>query len=114
MTFWNPPHTGQMMLNSDATCFDDGSRGLGFSLWDSIGQVLMETSRWIPYLNNPAKGEALAIIFALQCLDEVVFSKLEIESDNSQLILYLQRYSASQISLGLLVQDILSLSNNFV
>lgn len=62
-------------------------------------------------LNSPTEGEILAIIFCLQLSNEAVFSYLQVESENIQLILYLQRHSSFLNDLNLLVKDVLSLSS---
>lgn len=56
----------------------------------------------------------MAISFGLKLAGEAIFSRIEIELNNLQLIRNLQKQSAPLTSLSMLEEVILALSNNFV
>lgn len=94
----------------DVTYFQESSGGLGFILREPEGHFLMSASKW---LSNPLEEEAMAMIFGLQVLSEVSFPTLKAETDNLHLALLLQCHYFPLNCLGLLVDDILTLSRFF-
>lgn len=73
----------------------------------------MAGAKWLHSSFPLMEGKAKAIVWAMQTAKEVDCQRLEIESDNSQVVSYINKHLPPLNPLGLLVEDIISLSKFF-
>lgn len=64
--------------------FDDRSAGFGSIFRDHTNNVVIAALGWVPSMSSTLKGEAQALIWALQLTDQVGFQLLEVEIGNLQ------------------------------
>lgn len=81
--FWRHPMAESFKLNSDAAIFGDSSGGLAMVIRDAAGRVILAASKFIPTAFLPAYMEAKALWFGLDLDQQVSFTSMEVESDNS-------------------------------
>ena len=109
------PLVGLVKINFDGAIFGASNMsGIGVVIRDSNGDVLASCSQKIRQAYKAEKIEALAAFKALSFAFELGFHSAILEGDSLGLIQALKSKERSLSPMGLLIEDVKVLANNFV
>ena len=112
---WSCPPGGLVKINFDGAIFGASNMsGIGVVIRDSNGDVLTSCSKKIPQAYKAEEIEALAAFKALSFAFVLGFSSAILEGDSLGLIQALKSEERSLSPMGLLIEDVKVLANNFV
>lgn len=107
---WYPPPMDVYKLNTDAAVFKSHQIGCGGVVRDSVGEVVMATSKLMDGIVDPEVAEALSARHGMQTALEAGYSALILEVDCVKLFNYLKAGRSESSPFGRVVQDILNLA----
>jgi ribonuclease HI len=111
---WSPPPEGTVYINCDAALFSSSHRmGLGVVIRNHIGQCVAACSELHEEVTTPEIAEALALRRALSLAGDEGFSKIMVVSDCLSLVQRVLAPSVDRSSVGVVVQDIKALAQDF-
>jgi ribonuclease HI len=111
---WSPPPEGTVYINCDAALFSSSRRmGLGAVIRNHIGQCVATCSELHEEVTMPEVVEALALRRALSLAGDEGFSKIMVVLDCLSLVQRVLAPSMDHISVGVVVQDIKALAQDF-
>lgn len=98
-TAWNKPRVGYMKLNVDAGFDHDTLDGtVGAVLRDHNGKFIAATNERLNFCYDPFSVEAISVRFGLNLAKLVGCSKVEVVSDNTEVIAALHEGSSSSVA----------------
>ncbi|XP_043700207.1 uncharacterized protein LOC122650909 [Telopea speciosissima] len=111
---WSKPPPGYFKVNCDTSFLQhNASGGLGYIIRDSLGRVIAAVSQPSQF-TSPLQGEALAPrTVLLEAISETL-DRVHVESDNRDLILYLENPGkAPPSTLSPILEDIRFIASQF-
>ncbi|KAJ8445553.1 hypothetical protein Cgig2_012441 [Carnegiea gigantea] len=112
-THWRPPPSGLWKINFDVACLDGVGHGYGFVIRDLAGDAVAMGVEQGSTVTVPDIEEAKACLFAMRRAWEAGYRTAIVEGGNLKLISKLKSKSSLNNELGLIIDEILSLSNSF-
>nr|XP_023903860.1 uncharacterized protein LOC112015657 [Quercus suber] len=114
-TRWRPPQDGFVKINFDGAVFcHSNSSGVGAVIWNHDGAVMASYAEKLNQAYKAEEIEALAALKAVQFAYNLGFQKVILEGDSLGLIKALKAEEHNLSLLGLLVEDVKLVANNFV
>lgn len=110
---WNPPPSGWIKLNLDASCAADGTTGLGGAFRGFGGQLLELVAHHIPCCEEIEVAESCTCLLGIRRAKEVDFRDLIVEMDHQGLVFALQKEIIPRSPAGTVIADILNLAKEF-
>jgi ribonuclease HI len=111
---WSPPPEGTVYINCDAALFSSLRRmGLGVVIRNHIGQYVAACRELHEEVTTPEVVEALALRRALSLAGDEGFSKIMVVSDCLSLVQRVLAPRMDRSSVGVVVQDIKALAQDF-
>jgi ribonuclease HI len=111
---WSPPPEGTVYINCDAALFSSSRRmGLGVVIRNHIGQYVAACRELHEKVTTPEVVEAMALRRALSLAGDEGFSKIMVVSDCLSLVQRVLAPSMDRSSVGVVVQDIKALAQDF-
>jgi hypothetical protein len=83
---WRKPRAGRIKANCDANLSINGSWGLGAIFRDEEDQILASATWKTPGIHDPSTAEASALYLTMKLAIDCCFTKVEFESDCSNVI----------------------------
>ncbi|XP_021748164.1 uncharacterized protein LOC110714013 [Chenopodium quinoa] len=108
-SIWKAPNAGLYKLNTDASCVDQQTLGIGGVLRDRVGDVLLACCSCLKGTFEVDVGEALAMRHCLRIVIEAGFREIMIETDNMKLFQHLQKGCITPNAFGKVVMDVLKI-----
>ncbi|KAF4391482.1 hypothetical protein F8388_008886 [Cannabis sativa] len=112
---WGPPPFDCVMINTDASLIAD-KMGCGLSavLRDSVGELIVAETVFVPGIASIFLAEAAAVKLGVRLAQKWAVSKAIVAADCLSIINSLQSGSALNSDWGMLCRDILSLKHHFL
>ncbi|KAF4395942.1 hypothetical protein F8388_013111 [Cannabis sativa] len=112
---WGPPPSDCVMINTDASLIDDKmGYGLSVVLRDSVGDLIVAETVFVPGIASIFLAEAVAVKLGVRLAQKWSVSKAIVAADCLSIINSLQSSSALNSYWGMLCRDILSLKHHFL
>uniref|UniRef100_A0A803Q7N5 Reverse transcriptase n=1 Tax=Cannabis sativa TaxID=3483 RepID=A0A803Q7N5_CANSA len=112
---WGPPPSDCVMINTDASLIDDKmGYGLSAVLRDSVGDLIVVETVFVPGIASIFLAEAVAVKLGVRLAQKWSVSKAIVAADCLSIINSLQSSSALNSDWGMLCRDILSLKHHFL
>ena len=112
---WLPPPVDVVKLNfNGAICSKNKRAGIGMVVRDTNGLVLAYCAKPVPQPYKAAEVESLAAATALSFATELDFRWVILEGDLMEVIQALRENDQSLTPMGLLLEDVRMLSQQFV
>ncbi|KAF5462687.1 hypothetical protein F2P56_018674 [Juglans regia] len=112
---WTAPLPGLLKLNVDGAMFGELCKsGVGCILRDDKGKVLMAALKAESEVEEPEAVELIVVLRGLQLCVSMGISRIQVESDCLLVVEALEHNNMAGSLLGLLYQDIKSISSCFV
>ncbi|XP_065616451.1 uncharacterized protein LOC136061926 [Quercus suber] len=114
-TRWRPPQASFVKINFDGAVFcHSNSSGVGAVIRNHDGAVMASYAEKLNQAYKAEEIEALAALKAVQFVYDLGFQKVILEGDSLGLIKALKAEEHNLSPLGLLVEDVKLVANNFV
>jgi hypothetical protein len=117
---WNPPPEGWIMINVDATIFEDSNwmglglgLGLGLVIRNHKGDFIVAIRQGIEKITNPELAEMLAFRWAVHFATQLSYNQVIVVSDCLTLINKLDAPCRDRSHTRIIIEDIKCMSSTF-